>query len=589
MNSNGPLTISQMAGRFGSRSFSPEMRTAAGGNESGLKKFLLKYPSLFTVRGNMVSLYDGKGGDEEVTRESSPASSASGSIALRNLPDVSMEMEAVQYFQHKLMKKEEKWVQIKSLAGHISQASANVRSVVGPQLEFRKWLLKHPHIFEVQGELVGLRDGIAAVSTPTIPHRHSGVFDYSNGAVTNVQSQTNPKVVPPKTPPATRKAPPKTPPTIRRSHSFSEKKTLMQQAGNAPVQARKQTRFETSLDLASQPVGQARKQVTAPVTMTANEYKAVIFMKEVLEQHGPVKVVNFASHLNTASEAVRSAIGRTKADLEEFLFKNASMFSVTDDDMVILNSKAQKMNVLITGSKAPPQSNAPAGTRTLNGRKGKIFHVAKLWGIVDLGKHEHVFFDKSIMKKPIDDLQKEFKVGETLFFNAVLAPKTSRAKWKATHVWKENEQEPSDNDSELSSSESREVAPSPSGVIEDEINQFLPNNDQATLHDKTSKFVDAAPSGAGVVPIWNFEGAGEGSTHLSMVPESYQMSASALSDLSNKAASPKPTENYESKSGDSKVRIADASGTTASKKMVTIACQTIATGDIIATQLYQES
>ncbi len=31
----------------------------AGGNESGLKKFLLKYPSLFTVNGNMVSLFDG--------------------------------------------------------------------------------------------------------------------------------------------------------------------------------------------------------------------------------------------------------------------------------------------------------------------------------------------------------------------------------------------------------------------------------------------------------------------------------------------------------------------------------------------------
>ena len=50
MNSNGALSISQLAGRFGSRSFSSEMRTACGGNEAGLKKFLLKYPSLFTVK-----------------------------------------------------------------------------------------------------------------------------------------------------------------------------------------------------------------------------------------------------------------------------------------------------------------------------------------------------------------------------------------------------------------------------------------------------------------------------------------------------------------------------------------------------------
>ncbi|ESO03538.1 hypothetical protein HELRODRAFT_80107, partial [Helobdella robusta] len=52
MNSSGHLTISQLAGRFGSNNFTPEMRTAAGGNESGLKSFLQKYPSLFTIKGN---------------------------------------------------------------------------------------------------------------------------------------------------------------------------------------------------------------------------------------------------------------------------------------------------------------------------------------------------------------------------------------------------------------------------------------------------------------------------------------------------------------------------------------------------------
>ncbi len=35
MNSNGPLTISQLAGRFGSRSFSSEMRSAAGASGGG--------------------------------------------------------------------------------------------------------------------------------------------------------------------------------------------------------------------------------------------------------------------------------------------------------------------------------------------------------------------------------------------------------------------------------------------------------------------------------------------------------------------------------------------------------------------------
>ena len=40
------------------------------------------------------------------------------------------------------------------------------------------------------------------------------------------------------------------------------------------------------------------------------------------------------------------------------------------------------------------------------------------------------------MLKPLDDLQKFYKVGEILNFNAVQAPINSRAKWKATRVWK---------------------------------------------------------------------------------------------------------------------------------------------------------
>lgn len=51
MNSNVPLSISQLAGRFGSKSFTQDMRSAAGGNEDGLRSFLAKYPSLFHIDG----------------------------------------------------------------------------------------------------------------------------------------------------------------------------------------------------------------------------------------------------------------------------------------------------------------------------------------------------------------------------------------------------------------------------------------------------------------------------------------------------------------------------------------------------------
>ena len=56
--------------------------------------------------------------------------------------------------------------------------------MVGPQLQFRAWLLKHPHIFDVQGELVGLRDGISAMSTSTIPRK---AFDSSGADLARVR------------------------------------------------------------------------------------------------------------------------------------------------------------------------------------------------------------------------------------------------------------------------------------------------------------------------------------------------------------------------------------------------------------------
>ena len=52
---------------------------------------------------------------------------------------------------------------------------------------------------------------------------------------------------------------------------------------------------------------------------------------------------------------------------------------------------------------------------------------------MDLGRHEHVFFDKSLFKH-VEDLTRHFRVGESIYFNAILAPKESRAKWRATQV-----------------------------------------------------------------------------------------------------------------------------------------------------------
>ncbi len=573
MNSNGPLTVSQLAGRFGSRSFSADMRSAAGGNEAGLKKFLLKYPSLFTVKGNMVSLFDGKSTGDTDSDNGKPEGSTP---SVRPLPDVSVEMEAVQFFQGKLTKKEERWVHIKSLAGHLSQASSDVRNVVGPQLDFRRWLLKHPHIFEVQGELVGLRDGIAAVATPTIPRRLTANYDPPPPPVAGIVHtpvSTLRQAPPPKTPPAQRRQlPPKTPPTIRRSHSFSEKRAQQIMAAQVSPPAPPAVMSDMVIPPPSTPGSRRRGP---PVTMTANEYKAVMYLKDIIEKKGAVRLHNITGHFSQAAEGVRNTIGWTKTELEDFLKKNANVFSVSGDEVTLV--KNAKLNVVITGSRPQAQN-----LRVLQGRKGKVFHVAKLWGIIDLGKHEHVFFDKSIMVRPLDDLQLHYKIGETLYFNAVLAQKSSRAKWRATRVWKESEQEPSDNDSEVSAGDYGHLL-SPSMSIEDEINMFLPQQEFDPPPDTPrNKYSDAAPSAAGVVPVWNFRGdkalSPEKETDtactLSMVPESYQMSSSTITEQSK----PKPPK-----------ALVNGVDAPPASKYVSVSCQTVSTGDIIATELYQEA
>ena len=567
MNSADPLTISQLAGRFGSRNFTPEMRAASGGNEVGLKKFLLKYPSLFAVIGNMVSIGAGdtpssSSSSARNNRDASPASTTSN----KSLPDVSNEMESVQYFKLKLLKREEDWLSVRSLAGHLSQASLEVRQCVGPQIDFKSWLIRHPHIFEVQGEMVRLRDNTTPEAFAKRP--------------TNDTFNGSPNV------------------GFHRSRSGSGRGR----------------HFEDNKVPSPTPVASNKRM---PMTMTANEYKAVMFVKKIIESKGDMHIHSITGHFSQAPEGVRNTIGWTKYELEEFIKKHSNIFILQEDEIVTVKKNA-RLNVVITGSRPLTQS-----VQTLVGRKGKIFHVAKLWGIVDLGKHEHVFFDKSIMSKPMEDLQKEYKVGDILYFNAVLAPKKSRAKWRATRVWKESESSGIVRVANMENA--RAHMQSPSDSIEDEVERLFPRQHLESVSSDLGEsprdpYADAAPSGAGVIPVWNFhdnedDSDEQGDSDLSMVPERYYLSLSAMNDLRlvPDYAIPLPYKdanaNDENKDAETSEKVErnnannqensvetkekqeeEVNGTEmiseSGKKLVSIGCQTVATGEILATQLY---
>ncbi|KAL3270732.1 hypothetical protein HHI36_021257 [Cryptolaemus montrouzieri] len=137
MDKGEPRTLHDLSCQFGSKGFTKEMRQIAGGSQSGLKKFLGQYPSLFKIDGEyvMINMFqndsgnDAEGGKDYTT-------------------------QAVEYFSEKLAQYGEGTeVPIRSLLGHRSQANPEVRHVSGQHFhEFREFLLKHPQVFTVDDE-----------------------------------------------------------------------------------------------------------------------------------------------------------------------------------------------------------------------------------------------------------------------------------------------------------------------------------------------------------------------------------------------------------------------------------------------------
>lgn len=48
-------TLHDLSCQFGAKGFTKEMRQIAGGSQAGLRKFLLQFPSLFTIDGENVN------------------------------------------------------------------------------------------------------------------------------------------------------------------------------------------------------------------------------------------------------------------------------------------------------------------------------------------------------------------------------------------------------------------------------------------------------------------------------------------------------------------------------------------------------
>ncbi|XP_046399885.1 egalitarian protein homolog [Ischnura elegans] len=178
MDKGGPRTLHDLSCQFGAKGFTREMRQIAGGSQSGLKKFLGQHPSLFYICGDYVRVntFEHPGPDVNGSGDGdAPVDSNRVGGRRRDYAK-----EAVDYFSEKLLQYGVgTQVPIKSLLGHRSQASPEVRHISGQHVrEFRDFLLRHPQDFVVRegpdgiGETVSLRihEGSTAPPVPFKEH-----------------------------------------------------------------------------------------------------------------------------------------------------------------------------------------------------------------------------------------------------------------------------------------------------------------------------------------------------------------------------------------------------------------------------------
>lgn len=151
MDKGGPRTLHDLSCQFGAKGFTKEMRQIAGGSQSGLKKFLAQYPALFSIDGDHVYVNSfSSASDEKEFKGGIKYTSGKRDYA----------QEAVQYFCNKLMQYGVGTeVPIKSLLGHRSQASPEVRHISGQHArEFRDFLCRYPEAFVVKDDCVVLKE-----------------------------------------------------------------------------------------------------------------------------------------------------------------------------------------------------------------------------------------------------------------------------------------------------------------------------------------------------------------------------------------------------------------------------------------------
>lgn len=172
MDKGGPRSLHDLSCQFGAKGFTKEMRQIAGGSQSGLKKFLIQYPALFKIDGDYVCVNTMQPDIEEEDNSNGIGGNGNGTPGIKKRDYA---QEAVEYFSNKLLQYGEGTeVPIKSLLGHRSQASPEVRHISGQHFrEFKDFLSKYTDAFVVVEDNVVLKqyEGVKAK-----PFKELGIY-----------------------------------------------------------------------------------------------------------------------------------------------------------------------------------------------------------------------------------------------------------------------------------------------------------------------------------------------------------------------------------------------------------------------------
>ncbi|KFD59020.1 hypothetical protein M514_00183 [Trichuris suis] len=154
---NGRRSIHDLSCQFGARGFTTEMRQAVGGTKESLAEFLAQYPSLFAINDGQVTLKGIADTGSMLGLGLGGGSDGTANYLGRNRDSVA---EAVKFFVEKLRKFGPE-LPIKSLLGHRSQASPDIRFVSGCHLrDFANFLACHPNAFVLIGDRVCLKEAL---------------------------------------------------------------------------------------------------------------------------------------------------------------------------------------------------------------------------------------------------------------------------------------------------------------------------------------------------------------------------------------------------------------------------------------------